>query len=251
MFRSLVRKKAMDVLLESIKCKRCFSKLENPVSLPCGYVICEKHQHEGDIKAIYCSFCDIDHDIPTNGFPKNRFLEKLIEKNIDCIDLGDEYNATNQKIKRFSELFERFVKIKSDPETAISNRISELKVEIDLRREELKIQIDEESLALIKKLDEYESECKANIISIKAEIESNKKLNEWKEDLNKWREQMNNFKRDITLWKKIFEEASSKYDQMKTACISLYKKFFMERLNDYLNLKVLIGNDRDMIRYNL
>ena len=196
------------------------------------------------VKTIYCSVCDLAHEIPTNGgFTRILFLEQLIEKNIDSIDFGNEYNAAYRKIKQFSDLFERFEKLKTDPEFAIHNKISEMKAEIDLRREEMKIQIDEEALTLIEQLEEYESDCKSNIISIKAEIEKNYKLNEWKEDLNRWREQMNTFKKDIELWKKIFEEASSKNDQMKKAFESLNNDLFLNSLDDFRKLKIFGGKD--------
>ena len=221
----------MDCLQESVKCKKCLKLLKKPVLLPCGNVICEKHQYEGDVKTIYCSVCDLAQEIPTNGgFTRILFLEQLIEKNIVSIDLGNEYNAAYRKIKQFSDLFERFEKLKADPEFTIHNKISELKAEIDLRREELKKRIDEDALEFIKKLDEFETECNTNIISIKAEIEKSYKLNEWKEDLNRWREQMNTFKKDIELWKKIFEEANLKHDQMEKAFESLNNDLFLNRL---------------------
>ena len=145
-------------------------------------------------------------------------------------------------------MFKKFEKLKTDPEYTIHSRISQLKAEIDLRREKLKNQIDEDALEFIKKLDDYEKDCKANIVSIKADIESNEKLAEWKEDLNRWREQMNTFERNVKLWKKINEEAGLKYDKMVSAYNNLYDTAFLSRLRDYLNLKLFIGSDIDMIK---
>ena len=197
-----------ECLLESVKCNKCFNRLEKPVILPCGNPICDKHQHEDNKKTIYCSVCDLDHEIPPNGgFIRISFFEKLIEKNIDCVNLRDEYKAADEKIKQFPDLIERFEKLKSDPKNIIYDKINELKADIDLRREELKNQIDKEALEFIKKLDEYEADCKTNLSSIKAEIENNEKLIELKEDLNRWREQMNNFKGDDESWKKIYKES--------------------------------------------
>jgi hypothetical protein len=65
-------------------------------------------------------------------------------------------------------LLERFEKLKKDQDEKVYSIISELKSEIDLRREELKKKIDEDAFSIIKKLDEYEVECKANIPSIRA-----------------------------------------------------------------------------------
>ena len=238
----------MECLLEPIQCTKCFEQLKNPVVLPCGNAICDKHQHEvrDDNKSIYCSVCDLHHDIPNGGFVRNLALEKLIERNIKCIDLGDEYRSAYEKLEDFSDLFERFEKLKNDPDDKIYSKINELKSEIDLRREELKNKIDDDALSIIKKLDDYEKECMANISSIKAEIENNEKWNEWKEDLNRWRQQMTTFKKDM--WKKIHEESSSKYDEMENAYDTLYKALFLHRINDYKNLKLFVGNDFDMIK---
>ena len=123
-----------------------------------------------------------------------------------------------------------------------------MKADIYLRREELKKQIDEEVVELIKKLDEYEAECKSKIASMKTEIENNEKLNEWKDDLNRWYEQMNTFKKDLTLWKTVCVEVSSKYAQVESAYDDLYDTIFLNRLTWIKFYKSLIGSDRDLIR---
>jgi small-conductance mechanosensitive channel len=112
----------------------------------------------------------------------------------------------------------------------------------------LKNQIDEEALEFIKKIDEYEVECKTNLFSIKSEIENNEKLIELKEDLNRWREQMNNFNGDDESWKKIYKEADSKFNQMKEDYQKLYDSLFLDRLNEIRAFKASIGSDRDLIR---
>ena len=240
----------METLIKAITCKKCFELLEKPVVLPCGNCICEKHQHEDreDNNSVYCSVCVLQHGIPNGGFVRNLPLEELIDQKIDCIDMGDEYNSANSKIKRFSDLIDQIETVKTNPENAIHDIISKLKSEIDLRREVLKNKIDEDALSLIKKLDEYETECNANIASIKAEIEKSDNLNEWREDLNSWRQQMRTFKKDIEMWKKIHEESSSKYDEMETSYNNLHNGLFLNRLDDYKNLKLFVGNDFDMIK---
>jgi DNA repair exonuclease SbcCD ATPase subunit len=240
----------MESLLKFIKCSKCFELLEKPAVLPCGNFICEKHQHEDrdDNNSVYCSVCDLHHVIPNGGLIRILALENLIGQNIDCIDLGDEYRSAYDKLEDFSDLFERFEKLKNDPDDKIYSKINELKSEIDLRREELKNKIDEDALSIIKKLDDYEKECKTNIASIKAEIENNENLNEWGKDLDLWRLQMRTFKKDIDMWKKIHEESSSKYGEMETAYYKFYKDLFLNRLNDYNDLKLFVGNDSDMIK---
>ena len=241
----------MECLLNVIKCTKCFEQLKNPVVLPCGNAICEKHQEESqreDNQSIYCSVCDLHHDIPNGGFVRNLALKRLIEQKIDSIDMGDEYHSAYDKLQDFSDLFERFEKLKNDPGDKIYSVISELKGKIDLRREELKSQIDKDALSIIKVFDDYEAECKENIAS---KIEDNTKLNAWKEDLNRWRQQMRTFEKDIDKWTTIYEESSSKYDEMCTSYNELYDRIFLNRLDDYRDLdkhKLFIGTDFDMIK---
>lgn len=241
----------MDCLLEPIQCTKCFEQLKNPVVLPCGNAICKKHQEEsqnlGDA-SIYCSVCDLHHVIPNDGFVRNLALEKLIERKIDSIEMGDEYDWAYGNLEGFSDLFGRFEKLKKDPDEKIYSIISELKSEIDLRREELKNKIDEEALSIIKQLDEYEAECKANIASFKAEIEKIFKLNDWKEDLDRWRKQMQTFEKDIDKWKKIHKEASKKYNQMSMSYYKFQNNLFLNQLDDYKDLKLFAGNHSDMIK---
>ena len=241
----------MESLLKFIKCKKCLELLEKPVVLPCGNCICEKHQNEDrdDNNSVYCSVCDLHHEIPPNGgFVRNLPLEELIEQKIDRIDFGEEYHSAYNKLKDFSDLFEEFEKLKNNPEDKVYDIISEIKSEIDLRREELKSQIDKDALSVIKKLDEYEAECKAKIASIKAEIEKNNKINRWKEDLNRWRQQMRTFEKHIDKWKKIHKESSSKYHEMIIAYHNFHDELFLNRLDDYKDLKLFVGNDFDMIK---
>ena len=186
--------------------------------------------------------------IPNGGLIRILALENLIEQNIDCIDLGDEYRSAYDKLEDFSDLLERFEKLKNDPDDKIYSKINELKSEVDLRREELKNKLDEDALSIIKKLDDYEKECKTNIASIKAEIENNENLNEWGKDLKLWRLQMRTFKKDIDMWKKIHQESSLKYDEMNIAYNKFYKDLFLNRLDDYKDLKLFVGNDFDLIK---
>ena len=240
----------MECLLEPLQCTKCFEQLKTPVVLPCGNAICVNHQNEDkdENNSIYCSVCDLNHVIPNGGFVRNLALEKLIERKIDRIDLGDEYRSTYEKLEDFSEFFEKLEKLKKDPSGEIYNKISKIRNKIDLKREELKNKIDEDALSIIKQLDEYEAECKANIASIKAEIEDNTNLNGWKEDLNRWRLQMRTFEKDIDKWKKIHKEASIKYDDMRMSYYKILANLFLDRFYDYKDLKLFAVNHSDMIK---
>lgn len=84
---------------------------------------------------------------------------------------------------QFDDMLERFYAIKNDPETRIHSVISELRNEIDLRREELKCEIDKNALNAIQKLDDFEKECKSSINNNKTNKTLDEKLEAWKRDL--------------------------------------------------------------------
>ena len=157
----------MELISESIKCTSCKQVLKMPVLLPCGHCICRQHVTEAVEKSmtrqIECAICSEFFDIHENGFPRNRSLESLLEKNIEKLDLGEEYNSAVDKCNLFSDLLDDFNRIRNDPGMRIHSVISDLKNKIDLRREELKNEIDQEALKMIEKLDEYEKECKDSI----------------------------------------------------------------------------------------
>jgi hypothetical protein len=67
-------------ICELNKCKMYFEK---PVILPCGNTVCQEHVSQSSYKlaSFKCEFCREDHQIPTNGFPINKALMKMIELN--------------------------------------------------------------------------------------------------------------------------------------------------------------------------
>lgn len=50
------------------------------------------------------------------------------------------------------------------------------------------------------------------------------------------------------MWKKIHEESSLKYDEMRKAFNKFHKGLFLNRLNDNNDLKIFVGNNFDMIK---
>ena len=78
----------MDIILNAIKCAICHEILESPVFLPCSDSICKKHISNQTNDVIRCEKCGVEHQIPTNGFPRNPSLEAIIKSDIGHIDFG-------------------------------------------------------------------------------------------------------------------------------------------------------------------
>jgi len=155
-----------------------------------------------------CKICKIVHNVHPESFTLNIQLENLIE-NIEYLRMGDEYESAKERFEEFTTYFERLTEIRDDAELFVHEKISEIKLKVDLRREKLKTKIDEEALKLIDELNEYEKECREKINNLeKSKLES--KLKQWEDDMESWSKQLACFHKDVDTWKKIDSECSSK-----------------------------------------
>ena len=174
---------------------------------------------------ICCPECNEFSDTPVNGFPRNRALENLLDKNIERIDQGQEYNSAFDKCSLFADLLERFNKIKNDPNTRINEEISELKNQVDMRREELKQKIDKESLEMIEKLEEFEKECILKSARVKCSLFSDmlKRFNKIKSyPETKISEEISDLKKKVYLKREEMSKESlemiAKIDEFEKEC---------------------------------
>ena len=63
-------------------CKICENKMVDPRLLPCGKSVCHRCVDlivDTDKKRIKCQNCAKTHEIPEEGFLKNKALQKLLE----------------------------------------------------------------------------------------------------------------------------------------------------------------------------
>ena len=230
----------MNLVSDSIKCTQCKETLKFPVVLPCGDSICKHHvDTKNDYKTIECVLCNEIFDIPTNGFVRNKALEKLLEKDINAIDLGEDYNSAFGKCQQFNDLFEYFNRIKNDPEMRIHSVISELRNKVDLRREELKQDVDKEALKIIEKLDEFKRQCKE---SIKSDSKLDEKMKIWETNLKEWNGDLNTFKRNTYTWSNILSQSTSHLKDLQSELIKFNESLFLNRLNEFNWLHLSFSN---------
>lgn len=238
----------MEPAFYPIICITCEKILNKPVLLPCGHSICQIHVDEAKRanRNIKCYSCTESHAIPEKGFTMIKNLEALIENKI--YSLGEDYhNPYNlrDEFERFVELFER---IKNQPEMRIHDYISDLKNQIDLKREELKNEIDEKCLLMIEKLDEFEKECMANVDSVKSRFDD--KLDE---KLKKWKTKSEEFKNDLrsfesSKWKKVKEEVDSYIKEIRSELYDIDESLFLNRFNEINIENWLISQGLNTIR---
>ena len=246
----------MEMLEDLLKCKCCTETLVKPVLLPCGNSICKYHEEEcinSGSKSIYCASCELSHDIPeTFGFPRVLALEKLLEQkaenNSNSTDLFTDYKETMDKYNEFSNLFDDFEKLINNPEMTLHNEFNELRNKVDLRREELKFGIDEDALKIIDQINEYETECKANLLSIMSE-ENKPDIESRKVKMGLWKTQLDKPQSDIQFWENINNEIGEHLETFKSDYEDFEDRVFLNRYYDYSDLYMSIGNGYDMIKY--
>ena len=238
----------MEAITNLIKCTFCEKIIQKPVILPCGHSICKHHEDEirSTKEKTKCSICLTPFEIPPSGLIPNKALEELIEKKIQSLDLGEDYNLAANKCQEYKDLLERIKQLKDSSEDKIYSTISDIRSRIDLKREELKSKIDEEALELIEELDNYEAECMENLASLNKDLEA--KITSWEDKLGKWKEKLGTFERDVVKWKTVFDQSTLEMVNLNLENKSFERRLFLNRLFNYTNSNLYIDNDADIIK---
>lgn len=228
----------MEQFSQAIKCRLCKCILDSPVLLPCCHSVCKKHEKER--KHIACYECDVEYEIPSGGFAEQKDLALIIASGIFqkvCeIDLGPEHKSAVKACKEMEKIIAEVEQLVKDPIFYVHERISELKMKIDLAREEFKWTIDEEAEVVLRKLQEYESECERNLKSIEIlstvnEIES--ELNAKKLDLDNWTRYLDNFKVDCKKFANIQNKCETEISQLNDDLESFQEIFLINKYRKY------------------
>jgi hypothetical protein len=77
-----------DKINELFKCQKCSQRLTEPGMLLCGNYLCNKchlfeiteQESRMPNAKLKCCYCEKEHNIPEEGFPISKILEKLLEK---------------------------------------------------------------------------------------------------------------------------------------------------------------------------
>jgi hypothetical protein len=163
----------------------------------CNKTVCEHHIEYQDEsvasrkrKLFSCILCEASHGKANfKKFATNEIAEKLLKIEIDKLaNLGNIFVQTSNQIKSLEENFCKVKNLIKDPKNFIYEKISDLKRDVDLRKEKLKStkKIDEICAEMIAKLDNYQRECYENIQSLKLEENTNDIFSEVQKNLDEW-----------------------------------------------------------------
>ena len=227
----------LDLIKETITCSTCHCIFSKPVFLPCSNTICERHVLENtrSNNKYDCSFCKQQHSIPMNGFAVNQMAKKLIESEVYLSDsekkLRDEVEKNKSELNSIINLIEKKM---PDFERIKFESLTELKCQLDLKREEMKLKIDNYVDSIIEKYvtDEKElvkqieglnlgdSSLKSMTSDFRSKFETafkskTIKMNDLKALQDELKEQKINLKQKLEKLKNINYETSKMFNQYK------------------------------------
>lgn len=130
----------IDQIQSLFDCKQCSQVLNNPITLPCGVTICEKHLQE--VIGSKCTFCKNHHVIPNGGFQINELVKQMLSIELNKLKLSPKFEACKQIIDETVNTAKKIDAIKKDPHNHIYQYFEDIKRQVDLRREDLKVKID-------------------------------------------------------------------------------------------------------------
>ena len=144
-------------------CHVCECQLEDPRVLPCGKSICNKcvdflTPNESK-KHIKCQNCQETHDIPSNGFPKNRELAELVGIKPDEVSRGKIATEFKRICKLMSEKTKNLQLNLEIGETQIRERCDDVRNRVQQAIEEAHMKLDEFHGELMQEIDLHEKKC--------------------------------------------------------------------------------------------
>jgi hypothetical protein len=179
-----------------LNCEYCDELLTgSPVVLSCcDATICSEHIQFKEVKVndtktiqVYvCELCQCSHNMKNKRFPINKVVERLLKIELDKISLGDGYIKVVEEIENLEWSFNKLNGLIQDPKNYIYEYVSNVKRDVDLRKEKLKAEIDKICAGMIAKLDKYQQECYENSESLKLKEKNDEIINEIQAKLDEW-----------------------------------------------------------------
>jgi hypothetical protein len=143
--------------------KSCNKYLEKPVTLPCGFTVCQEHVKsniddlENENHTFECDVCNDEHTV-TKFLAINQMVSDLIENDVQ---LSEEQIELKDNITKIEAILVDH--LKDSPEEYVYDYFSNLRNQIDLHRDMSIQSIHKRSDEMIKQLNETEQRCKANL----------------------------------------------------------------------------------------
>lgn len=174
-----------------LNCSICTERLEKPIFLPCGQIICNKHLDEMEEKSsqenlpynsakkrIQCFFCSSEH---YEHFQVALSIQKMLEMNFDQIH-STKFKVCKSSVNELKEELIISENVLNDPENFIYEYFASIKNQVNVQREVGKERIDFYCEKVLEEITVAEDTCK-EIAQEHLETLSTE-LNELKAELN-------------------------------------------------------------------
>ena len=158
-------------------CNYCNSVFDSPLILPCSETICERHVEEfktkdsSNIGKINCFFCNEEHEIPRNGFPKDKSMKKLLDLKMHTIDFGVSNQKAVDRCHDLNEMIGKLENLTYKPEHYINEYFDLIINKIDLCREENQLKIEKWHEISLKEIEKLKGECLTKLKNLEPEKE--------------------------------------------------------------------------------
>lgn len=231
----------MELIKSVIRCSDCNCVLQRPVTLPCGQTVCEKHIIISDLpKQTYsCKNCDQQHRIIQGTLGINKAIDKLIQANIQNINLGLEYNQATQCSIELDNLIHKIETLKRDPYSFYHEIKCNLKSKTELLRDEYKQKIDKKTNDMLRDLDLLDDEFTNNL-----------NANEFKNQCEKLDSYVKEINQNMTEWKSVLCDFESTEHQrsavrkslekacldLKTSLMTVINQSMLNKIRSYLSV---------------
>ena len=203
-------------IIEILTCKYCNEIFNDPVTLNCCCEnICKKHIDVLLSQSSACPLCNSDN--PNQNSKINNTLKALVvDVELHKVEIS---NMSDYKtvLKAFSQKITTIETMLNDPESFVFNKLSDLRRLVDLDREMAKFEIDKLAEDILKRLDSYEAE-------FKADYKSRSNLEYYSELVNKTKTELHGYESFYKSLKNTPQERENKCDEIKVAIIALEKE---------------------------
>jgi hypothetical protein len=175
-------------------CGKCKTIFDDPRSLPCGECICNKcilNEIDNErMNEFNCFCCGEMHNVPKNGFPFCKPMLSLLQikpQGEIKFNVWEEFKTQLKQMKDNLDSLNSNFKLSDE---IVNEHCEMVKNQIEIRTESLIQKIENYKEVLFKEVDDYQIECKDNIMKEKSTfepiIEENTKLfDEYTEYLDK------------------------------------------------------------------
>lgn len=232
-----------------VVCNLCKAKFENPVILPCGETICKKHLAEDESfnkTKFICIFCNEEHKVPEKSkcFPANKAIEKLLEMNLDKLDLGKAHRNAKLSYNNLNTKLDALVHLQNDPVFYINEYFADVINKIDLTREQVLLKINDFYDKMVNDLKNSQSVCeKSALSSNKTDVGKRNTvfLNHLRKILQKWDTELNtiDFGADKK-WKQIDSEAKKLIDNLQFKIDTIKKALLLNTTYEFKTNEIYI-----------